>query len=464
LSRGAQDTDIFPDRTCQLRVIASICGRAGAHNCMERTNFTTRPLRELHTELVAGRISAKEVQSDAVTAVAKWQPSSKFMVYAPEPGDGPWDNGLRGLPMTVKDLFDAEGTPTTCGSAFYADERGVPRRDAGYVERWRRAGAAITGKTHLHEFAYGITGENGWLGDCTIPGREDCLTGGSSSGAAASVHCGAACIALGTDTGGSLRVPAALCGVVSVRQSLGFGELDGAFPLAPTFDTVGWMQRHLSDVSWVAHLAHPEIQKVTLPGPPRVASLVGGWMAGVDPEIVAGQRRLEEALKDSGAVVDLVEAAGWGEALEIFTPIQAADAAAVHAKYLSTHSAEYDAAIRARLEMGAGLDPGHLTHMRARRAEFCAKHVAGLFMPWDFLLAPVAPVTRLATGEDHQATRQRILRLTTPASLAGLPVLTVPLIPGEPTGLGYQVIGRRGADADLWAFAEWMGGRLRFPI
>ena len=129
----------------------------------------------------------------------------------------------------------------------------VPHQDdTPFVQFWKRKGAWFAGKTHLNEFAYGITGENPWFGDCTIPGQPGRLTGGSSSGAAASVLGGAACLALGTDTGGSLRVPAALCGLVSFRSRDWFPEHSGVFPLAPSFDTLGWIQRHLGDVGFIA--------------------------------------------------------------------------------------------------------------------------------------------------------------------------------------------------------------------
>ena len=130
-------------------------------------------------------------------------------------GDG--RDPLWGLPISVKDCFDLAGAPTSCGVEFYRELNGIATRDSWLVERLRAAGAVITGKTHLHPLAYGITGENPEFGDCLQPGKPDALTGGSSSGACASVLEGSAVAAIGTDTGGSIRVPAALCGLAGYR-------------------------------------------------------------------------------------------------------------------------------------------------------------------------------------------------------------------------------------------------------
>ena len=130
---------------------------------------------------------------------------------------------LFGVPVAVKDCFDVAGYPTTCGSRFYAEKNGIARTDSTVAARLRQAGAVIMGKTHLHQLAYGITGENSEYGDCLQPKHPQLLTGGSSSGSAASVQEGSAVAAIGTDTGGSIRVPAALCGLAGYRSSLGLG-------------------------------------------------------------------------------------------------------------------------------------------------------------------------------------------------------------------------------------------------
>src|SRR5581483_8279539 len=164
---------------------------------------------------------------------------------------------LWGLPVSVKDCFDLTGAPTSCGVKFYRDLNGIAERDSWLVERLRAAGAVITGKTHLHPLAYGITGENPEFGDCVQPGNPDVLTGGSSSGAAASVLEGSAVAAIGTDTGGSVRAPAALCGLAGYRGSLGRGNWSGAGHLAQSFDTMGWLFRDLEDAPFLSETFAP---------------------------------------------------------------------------------------------------------------------------------------------------------------------------------------------------------------
>ena len=431
---------------------------------MNRKKITTLPLKELHRRLTSGDLTVRDVAESALESAPDAVAANAYIDWQPEfilAEAAQWDptafpSSLAGLPVSVKDIFDWGGRGTTCASSFYGRVRPVPQRDSGYVARWRRAGALLAGKTNLNEFAYGITGENRTYGDCTIPGIPQSLTGGSSSGAAASVVAGSACLALGTDTGGSLRVPAALCGLVSFRQSLGFGESDGLFPLAHSFDTVGWLQRHLGDVSWVARCLHPEMPIVPWDHPPRVAILTGPWLSGVATEIQDALSRLTSRLQEAGASVRSVEAAGFEGAVELFVPIQAHDAFAAHAPFWSDHREEYDPAVRTRIESGGLVSTSRYQELQRERVSWTARVFDPLWAHADFLVAPAAPVTRLPLGADHSSTRPRLLRLTTPASLAGLPVLTIPHGVSGGDGIGFQWMARRGEDARLWALADWL--------
>lgn len=432
---------------------------------MKREKITTLPLKELHQSLQSGDISRSELmeavfegtsEAFASNAYLAWNADQICEAASTVSADGVGGPGLGGLPVSVKDIFDVQGVPTTCGSRFYSATRPTPDRDAGYVLRWRRAGAWLAGKTNLNEFAYGITGENCYFGDCTLPGKPMCLTGGSSSGAAASVAAGSACLALGTDTGGSLRVPAALCGLVSFRQSLGFGENDGLFPLAHSFDTVGWIQRHLGDVSWVARCLHPETEVAAPIHHPCITVLRGPWMEDVSSEILEALQLLSERLSQGGAEVIEREAQGFEEASALFVPIQAHDAFAAHGPFWSTHQGDYDPAVRGRIDAGSRVDAARYQELQEQRQAWVARSFEPLWAESNFLLAPATSMTQLAAGADHTATRPRLLRLTTPASLAGLPVLTTPNKPGESTGIGFQWMARPGRDAELWALAEWL--------
>src|ERR1700719_202272 len=163
---------------------------------------------------------------------------------------------LYGLPISLKDCFDLEGFRTTAGTRFYAGKNQPVPEDSAVTKRLRAQGAVITGKTNLHPLAYGITGENPDFGDCLQPADANLLTGGSTSGGAASVQEGSAVAAIGTDTGGSIRVPAALCGLAGYRASIGLaherGLWRGGVHLADSFDTLGWLFRDLRDAPLLA--------------------------------------------------------------------------------------------------------------------------------------------------------------------------------------------------------------------
>jgi Asp-tRNA(Asn)/Glu-tRNA(Gln) amidotransferase A subunit family amidase len=425
-------------------------------------------IQEIARRLREGELTVEELTSEALAA-ARSATGSRAFVWLDESGargraeslrSGAPEGPLWGLPVSVKDLFDVAGLPTTCGSPFYAGTRPVPESDAGYVARWRAEGTVILGKTALNEFAYGITGENRCFGDCTQPGHPGRLTGGSSSGAAASVLMGAAAIALGTDTGGSLRVPAALCGLVSYRASLGFADWSGSFPLAHAFDTLGWLQRSLGDVAFVARALHPEVSAPPLSRPPKVAVMTGEWLAPAEPEVLEALGRFSEGLRTAGAEVVEIEAKGWDRAVDLFVPIQAHEAHAIHSRYLPSHSGAYDPGILARLQMGRGVSAARHADLLGEKAEF-ARRLETLFGDVDLLLAPASAMRVLKAGVDHSATRPRLLRLTAPASLGGLPVLTVPWLEDGLPGLGFQVMAPNGQDSRLWAFAEWLSGAAK---
>jgi Asp-tRNA(Asn)/Glu-tRNA(Gln) amidotransferase A subunit family amidase len=363
-------------------------------------------------------------------------------------GDG--RSPLWGLPISVKDCFDLAGAPTTCGVRFYRDLNGVATRDSWVVERLRALGAIIIGKTHLHPLAYGITGENPEFGDCVQPGDGTALTGGSSSGAAASVLEGSAAAAIGTDTGGSIRAPAALCGLAGYRASIGLGNWRGGAHLAQSFDTMGWLFRDLEDASLLSALFSDE---ATQSGPPftRFAVISEGFLHDCEPEIITSLRDAAKELQTLGLHASIFEAEWWAESFDVFAPIQAWEAARIH----TGHFEHFEPAIRERLEWGAKITDNEVTVLRVRHAEFRSR-IDQLLATHHLLLMPASPVARLPAGADHSQTRQRLLRYTTPFSLAGVPVVTIPC----PVG-GVQLAGARGCDEALLHFASQLGAQRR---
>jgi Asp-tRNA(Asn)/Glu-tRNA(Gln) amidotransferase A subunit family amidase len=356
---------------------------------------------------------------------------------------------LWGVPVSLKDCFDLEGFRTSCGSRFYREEHGVAVGDSAVAERLRAAGAVIVGKTHLHQLAYGITGENLDFGDCVQPRNAAWLTGGSSSGAAASVQEGSAMAAIGTDTGGSIRVPAALCGLAGYRSSITRqGDVwRGGAHLAESFDTVGWLYGDLADGPMLARVLFdlPRVEEPKVAGM-RIGVPDDGFLRDCEDGVL---RTLEERMQwfaERGAVVERFDAGWWEMAFGVLAPIQASEAAALH----RGHFAEFEVAIAERLAWGESIDWETCADWHFALARFRAR-MASLLARYDYLLTPCAPMAALIAGEDQTQTRPRILRYTAPMSLAGTPVVAVPGVLG-----GVQLVGRLQGDAELLALSAML--------
>jgi len=376
---------------------------------------------------------------------------AKHSASMPRGTNGPFGDGrsnLWGVPVSVKDCFDLAGAPTSCGVKFYRDLNGIAQHDSWLVEQLRRTGAVITGKTHLHPLAYGITGENPEFGDCEQPGNPGAFTGGSSSGAAASVLEGSALAAIGTDTGGSVRGPAALCGLAGYRASIGRGDWRGGAHLAPSFDTMGWLFRDLEDGPLLAEIFVPGKTAATRQYE-KFAVIHDEFLHDCDPAIVDGLRQVEHQLHELGLESARVDVSWWESSFEIFAPIQASEAARIHAG----HFDKSQPAIRERLEWGARIADAELATLRQRHAEFRAR-VDELLHEHELLLLPASPVARLNIGADNNRARSRILRYTTPFSLAGVPVVTIPCAVG-----GMQLAAARESDERLLELAARIGSQ-----
>jgi Asp-tRNA(Asn)/Glu-tRNA(Gln) amidotransferase A subunit family amidase len=359
---------------------------------------------------------------------------------------------LFGVPVAIKDCFDVAGYPTTCGSRFYAAKNGIAQADSTVAARLRQAGAVIIGKTHLHQLAYGITGENHEYGDCAQPNDSQILTGGSSSGSSASVQEGSAVAAIGTDTGGSIRVPSALCALAGYRSTLGLGgdlAWEGGAHLSVSFDTLGWLFRDLRDGPALASVL---LHVKPVPAPQNVTIAVVGesFAHDCEPAVLDVYRGWQEKLRRSGAQLTVFEPDYWADAREIFAGIQASESAALHRGYFQ----HFEPVIAERLAWGASLSEAEVGALRQRRMAFREK-MDLLLEQYDFLILPSAPVSALAVGADHSATRLKLLRYTTPASLAGMPAVTL-----SSKGGGVQLVGARGSDARLLAFAAGLGEKI----
>jgi Asp-tRNA(Asn)/Glu-tRNA(Gln) amidotransferase A subunit family amidase len=434
---------------------------------MHGVSLLSSPLQQLREALVSGAVSPRAVAERALSKANSNAGHNVYITRVPEwtlseaeasatrfaTGEKPL---LYGLPVSLKDCFDLAGFATSCGSRYYAETDGLAREDSGVAARLRAQGASITGKTHMHPLAYGITGENPDYGDCLQPDDARWLTGGSSSGAAASVQEGSAVAAIGSDTGGSIRVPAALCGLAGYRASIKLGQQRGLWRggahLAESFDTVGWLFRDLRDGPLLAEaLFDLRVQRMTETRV-RIGCVGAEFLSDCEAGVLEGLERWRERLSERGAETVAFDASFWEEAMAIYAPIQASEAAAIHSAKTGGDFSHFEASIAERLAWGASIPAAEVENLRRRCAAF-RERMDGLLREYDFVIAPCAPVCRLAAGGDHSAARRMILRYTTPMSLAGVPVIT---LPGE-GGAGVQLVAARGADARLLSYAAGLG-------
>ncbi|MBP9913651.1 MAG: amidase, partial [Opitutaceae bacterium] len=341
---------------------------------------------------------------------------------------------LGGVPYFLKDLFDVTGEPTFAGSAFLPEVRPTSAQNSTLVERFNSAGAVLAGKAHLHEFAYGLTGENPHYGDCEHPRFPGRTTGGSSSGSAALVAAGVVPLAVGTDTGGSVRVPAAFCGLYGYRLTPRDAWISDAFPLAQSFDTAGWFTTSASD------MRHAIGALIGWRDNPREPRGVYVEPTGLDAA-VAHACRVAAARFAPSAAVDLQDDlnASFARAAEAYSVIVGQEAYTTHRNWLKNLPMRYDPAVRGRLEWARQLTPAARQTAQVTLATVHLKWTQ-FFLTYDFLVMPASPCAAMTKAEITPENRSRILALTAPASLGGLPVLTIPV--PLPSGLstGLQII------------------------
>lgn len=368
---------------------------------------------------------------------------------------------LHGVPIAVKDTIDVAGTRTTAGSRILADN--VAARDATVVARLRAAGAVILGKLNTHEFAYGATTTSPHFGPARNPYDTERICGGSSGGSGCAAAAGLAAGTLGTDTGGSVRIPACLCGVVGLRPTPGVVPTDGVFPTSWTFDTVGPIARTAEDCALLLEaIAWAPLRLDVDPRALRIG-LVTPLLERADPRIAA---LVEDAVGLLGAIVERVEPPLLDEAGVIQQLLMLPEATAVHLPWLRTRLSDYGADVRARLLAGLFLpSTAYLTGLRARR--WYLRELQPVLDRYDLLAAPAMPMLPPRLDEDTVPYRRALIPYNSPWSLAGLPAASVPcgFVDGLPVGMA--LVGRRLDDATVLrvahAFQQATDWHLRRP-
>jgi aspartyl-tRNA(Asn)/glutamyl-tRNA(Gln) amidotransferase subunit A len=353
-----------------------------------------------------------------------------------------------GIPLAVKDLLDTAGLTTTYGSAIFADH--VPAKSAECVLRLEAAGYANVGKTNLHEFAYGITSENPHFGTVPNPAAPGRIAGGSSGGSAAALAAGLADAALGTDSGGSIRIPAACCGVVGFKPTYDLVPTDGCFPLAPSFDHVGPMARTVADCAAQLDVLAPDLRRESLESLEEVTVGVA-WLDAAEPLVAA---RVSEAVVRFPRRRDL----DWPRPrIDALFMREVAD---VHRELYAENAELYGDGLATKIERCLAVSDTEAAAAAQAREEYreqCAEALDGL----DLLLTPTLVCVAPPTGIGDAALRETLLRHTLPFNALGWPALALPCGPAE-DGLpaSVQLVGRAGADALVLAAGERLGEAL----
>ncbi|MDQ2873664.1 MAG: amidase family protein [Actinomycetota bacterium] len=374
-----------------------------------------------------------------------------------EAGEGSWRGPLHGIPIAVKDNLYVRGQKTTMGSKIHKDF--VPTYTATAVQRLLDAGAVVVGKTNMHEYALGATTDNPHFGTCRNPWDTDRIPGGSSGGSAAAVATGVVPAALGSDTSGSIRVPAAMCGVTGLKPTYGRVSRYGCFPEAWTLDHVGPLALHATDLAIVldAISGSDSHDEASLPNPPTATATalrgdLGGLVIGVEedfyfadinPDIASLVRAGIAQLETLGARIEPVQLPSLKDCRYALTITDTSETTTVHHHQLQTRGDDYGPDVRLLLECGAL--PSAVDYLHAQQVRrLIRRDFADVFTTVDALVAPTLPITTPRIGQDtidlngqQVDVIDNLIRLVGPANLAGIPSLSLPcgLTGGVPVGM-----------------------------
>jgi aspartyl-tRNA(Asn)/glutamyl-tRNA(Gln) amidotransferase subunit A len=351
-----------------------------------------------------------------------------------------------GIRLAVKDLLDIEGVVTTYGSPIFVDH--VPNRTAESVRRLDAAGYATVGKTNLHEFAYGITSENPHFGTVPNPIAPGRVAGGSSGGSAAALAAGLADCALGTDSGGSIRIPAACCGVVGFKPTYDVVPTDGCFPLAPSFDTVGPMATTVDRCETMLGVLAPDYAASNVPPELEVAC---AWIDDADALVAARVRTAAELLHASP-----IDFPFRTDTYALFMR----EVADVHRELYADHGDLYGDDVAIKIERCLAVsepEANAAVHARIEYREAALRALDG----FDLLITPTLSHVAPAVGIGDERLRERMIRFTYPFNALGWPALALPCGTAE-EGLpaSVQLVGRPGADALVLAAGKQLASLI----
>lgn len=413
------------------------------------------PLPELTLEATTEPEGRMEVRTCLDRIAARDGLLNAFVTVMGEEANPPAEGPLHGIPIAVKDMYEVKGVRTTAGSRILAEY--VSPRDAAVIQRLRAAGAVIIGKTATHEFAYGCTTDSPFHGPTRNPADPDRTPGGSSGGSAAAVAAGMVPLALGTDTGGSVRVPAACCGVVGFKPTYGRISTEGIIPLCWSLDHPGFLTRTAADAALLLDVLSGAAEAGARGG--RPGSLCGvragipqGWLqAPMEPAVLGAFAGGVQRLRELGAELEAVDLPPLLEFHFVSRILTLAEAGSYHARYLG-RLAEYAPDVRARVELGQVIPAREYLLARRMRASLC-RRTADVMSQVHLLVTPTMPIVAPRIGERSclggEPVSDAMLRYTVPFNVTGQPAVSLPA-GCTPEGLpvGLQLVGP--AHGDEW--------------
>jgi aspartyl-tRNA(Asn)/glutamyl-tRNA(Gln) amidotransferase subunit A len=430
-----------------------------------------RAITEVSARLRSGALSPVDLVRECLARIEERRALNAFITVLADraleeariaEGDirgGSWRGPLHGIPISVKDLVDVAGSETTSGSKVPPRR---PRADAALVRRLREAGAIIVGKTNLHEFAFGTTGDESGYGPIRHPLDQARSAGGSSSGAAVAVVEGMAFASIGTDTGGSVRIPAAACGCVGLKPTLGEVSCEGVVPLSTTLDHVGPLARTVADAALVFHAMRGTPPRAPAPREGRLAFGVPGphFCDRLDPAVRGALDRVRRDLAAAGHEVRDVRITHAEWTPDVYLHLVLPEASWHHAPVLDQHPDGYSPGVRLRLEMGRYVLAEdyvralHLREVLRTEVDRALEGLDALLLPALAIPAPPLGAASVDVDGHKEPVRAVMLKLTQLFNITGHPALAMPAghaADGFPVGV--QFVGRHHQTEDLLSVA-----------
>jgi aspartyl-tRNA(Asn)/glutamyl-tRNA(Gln) amidotransferase subunit A len=422
-----------------------------------------------------GELKSERLTEDALNRIAELQPelnafitvtADEALAYARQAdkdvAGGRHRGPLHGIPLSLKDLIDMKGVPTTAGSRLRAEH--IAEHDAPVTSHLRQAGAVIVGKTNLHEFAFGTTNEDSGWGPARHPLDPSRSPGGSSGGSAVAVKTGMSLASVGTDTGGSIRIPAAACGLVGLKAGWEEISTEGVVPLSRQLDHVGPLARSVEDAGLMYDILRGQpaqpIDTTSVRGC-RFGVLGGYFLDRIDAAVEASFLSAIERLRTAGAGIREIELQHAADIAPVYLHLVLADGATYHAATLEQRPAAYTPNTRLRLEMGRYiLAEDYVRALQgrkvlAREIDKALDGIDALLLPALAIPAPPIGAATVPVKGGDEPVRNVMLRCTQPFNLSSHPAMSLPC-GATPAGLpvGLQVVSKRGHTAELLRVAR----------